>query len=116
MHLIDRKEDSVFYNEKDKAIEEGAYIIDGKDRKDSSGRYLGSIAGYKIKILNNSSHNVVAALFISSYIKPFVPTECNDSQTTENMISNVKYNFEEIIIKNFTRYIKAELSTLAIYR
>ena len=111
-YLLEQKEDFAFFNRKQDAFNLNAYIVDGKDVRDSFGHYIGSIAGYKIRIRNSKVDNIVALLFISSYSRAFVSSE-TQTDSSDEAITNVEANLREIIIKNFERSIKIELVNIA---
>lgn len=112
-YLLQQKGDSVFFNSKQKALQANAYIVDGKDETDDENNYIGSIAGYKIKLTNNTNEHIVALLFISSYSKAFIGVESYSEKDAITAIDNIRANMREIILKHFDKLIRMELQNIA---
>lgn len=95
-----------FFNSKEQARKSERYIKDEEDRLDENNELKGSIACYKINIMETNKKLIQAVLSITTYNKKFVNSD------DKKKIDNVKFNMDEYILKPFIKRIKIELCLL----
>lgn len=98
-----------FYNSKAEAKSNKHYVVDNKDVLDKDGKPLGSIACYKIELIdNNRVVYVRAVVSISTRTKPFLKKASADD------LRNVEYNLKAKVFYEFAKQIAVELALLYI--
>lgn len=99
---------TLFFNSKQQALENGKYIPDDEDEYDNEGHLKGSIACYQFEIKKNDRVVVEAAFSITSYRQKFV----EDAENGDDMVQNVRFNIERVLMHNYILRAKIELCLL----
>lgn len=105
-YIIKKNLQFVFFNSKEKAKQKKIYKEDGLDERDSEGHLLGSIACMRQNIKMNDTVYVEFILTVTTYSKAF------SSDTSPEMINNVRHNMKEFLFNDFVLRIRTELCLL----
>lgn len=108
--LLDSNETHLFFNSKQKAYEEGCYIPDNLDKRDSQNHHLlGSIACFKSQIKYDDNVYITYIISVSTYDKKF----CNSQNESE--LKNVELNMKDYIMNSFKKRVEVELCNYYMY-
>lgn len=99
------KSDFLFFNDKAKAAKENNYVFDNKDHRYHD---IGSIICDEISIIQEDEKIARLILSISTYGYKFTDKEEKD------VIDNMSYMIEEVLLQQFEKRIRIELALLYI--
>ncbi|MCH5260920.1 MAG: hypothetical protein J1F18_14255 [Lachnospiraceae bacterium] len=109
-YLLQSKGHSVFKNSKQVAFDANQYIPDNEDEYDEDGKLKGSIACFQFDIKKNNKTIIEFVVSITSYAQQFVQGMTDGDE----VVKNVRYNLERVVIPNYIVRAKIELCLLYI--
>lgn len=109
-YLLHSKGHSVFKNSKQVAYDANQYIPDNEDEYDENGKLKGSIACFQFDIKKNNNTIIEFVVSITSYAQQFIQGMTDGDE----IVKNVRYNLEKVVIPNYIVRAKIELCLLYI--
>ena len=104
-YLLEYKGNYLFFNEKQKLLEDYHYLQDERDEIEN-GRIKGSILGYKFCPIRTGGEDLQVLLFFSTFNHKFVESQNDD--TTERCKA-VRENIKNVIINQYVPRLSIEL-------